>query len=275
MVYKSTDQKTLRAGFISFMLKEGKAKNTASSNAFCVFSLWNKCGQDFFWDTINADDASLRATILPFLEKYYLNQGKTALPGYLSSIRHFKRYLANSAAGEVHLKNDIISHNNTNISTKQAPILAINLLREMNITSSDRNVIIYSAARAYLESIKPQTVDLDKYYLGDSRDYTSLTDIYIQFLRSSQNYQQMPNVIRFDARKGQIASLTYNFDYSRIKSVNPEDLYQALRKEFNVGGENNNHNSWLKWSRSTVDAAKFISEFSDVNDFEEFVSRAY
>ena len=137
----------------------------------------------------------------------------------------------------------------------------------------EKNILIYSAAREYLDSIKPSGIDLDKYYLGDSRDFSSLNDIYIQFIRSAQNYQRMPNVIKFDERKDRIAALACGLDYQRIKDISAEDLYQTLRQEFNAGGVDNNFNSWHKWSKSFVDSARFISDFSDVDDFVEFVHR--
>ncbi len=137
----------------------------------------------------------------------------------------------------------------------------------------DQNVLIYSAAREYLGSIKPSGVSLDKYFLGDSRDFSSLKDVYIQFIRSAQNYQSMPKVIKFDERKERISELTCGLDYQQIKDLSPEELYQSLRREFNAGGADSNYNCWHKWSKSVVDSAKFISDFSDVNDFVEFVSR--
>ena len=61
------------------------------------------------------------------------------------------------------------------------------------------------------------------------------------------------------------------FDYTKIRDLLPEDLYRSFRKQFDCGGADNKHNSWYKWSCSVVDAAKFISEFKDVDDFNKFV----
>ena len=83
----------------------------------------------------------------------------------------------------------------------------------------------------------------------------------------------MPNVIKFEERKDRIAALVFDFDYQQIKDISAEDLYQLLRQEFNAGGADNNRNSWHKWSKSVVDSAKFIADFSGVEDFVEFVSR--
>lgn len=137
----------------------------------------------------------------------------------------------------------------------------------------DKNQLIYNAAKEYLDSIKPSSVNLYKYFLGDSSDFSSLNDIYIQFIRSAQNYQRMPKVIKFDERRDRIAALVCGFDYQQIKDLSPDDLYQSLRREFNAGGADNNYNCWHKWSKSVVDSAKFISDFSDVKDFVEFVKR--
>ena len=137
----------------------------------------------------------------------------------------------------------------------------------------DRNVLIYSAAREYLDSIKPLGVSLDEYFLGDNRDFSSLKDIYIQFIRSAQNYQSMPKVIKFDERKERISELTCDLDYQQIKDLSPEELYQTLRQEFSASSADSNYNCWHKWSKSVVDSAKFISNFSNVGDFVAFVSR--
>ena len=137
----------------------------------------------------------------------------------------------------------------------------------------DNNELIYNTAKEYLDSIKPDGIMLDKYFLGDCRNYSSLKDVYIQFIRSAQNYQRMPNVIKFDERRERISELICNFDYQQIKDISSDNLYWLLRQEFNAGGADNNYNCWHKWSKSVVDSAKFISDFKDVDDFTEFVKR--
>ncbi len=137
----------------------------------------------------------------------------------------------------------------------------------------DKNIMIYKLAMDFLDQIKPKGINLNKYYLGDQRDFSSLKDVYIQLIRSAQNYQQMPKVIKFDDRKEHISALICGFNYHQIKDLSPDDLYQSFRREFNVGGVDNNYNCWHKWSKSVVDSAKFISDFSDAKDFVEFVKR--
>ena len=140
-------------------------------------------------------------------------------------------------------------------------------------TAEDKNIIIYQAAYEYLNGMIPVGMDLEKYFLGDSRNYKSLRDIYVQIIQSAQNYQRMPNVIGFGKRKDKIEEILYGFDYSRIQDLSIDDLYRRFRKEFHVTSTDSKRNSWYKWSHSIVDAAKFMNEFSDVDDFEEFVGR--
>ena len=105
------------------------------------------------------------------------------------------------------------------------------------------NILIFQTALDYLEQIKPASVVLNKYFLGDSRDYSSLKDIYLQFIGSAQNYQGMPKIIQFSKRKDAIAKLLFDYDHTKIKDMSVEDLYQSFRTTFQIGGADNNYNS--------------------------------
>ena len=69
------------------------------------------------------------------------------------------------------------------------------------IDDKSRYINVYKQGEEYLQKITPSDVVLEKYYLGDQRDYQTLDDIFVQFIHSAQNYQRMPNVIAFDKRK--------------------------------------------------------------------------
>ena len=68
----------------------------------------------------------------------------------------------------------------------------------------------------------------------------------------------MPNVIKFTERKEKIKTILCEYDFTEIATYNIEDLYRVFRKEFNVTSEDSNRNSWHKWSKSIIDAAKFM-----------------
>lgn len=139
--------------------------------------------------------------------------------------------------------------------------------------TEEKNKKIYIAAYEFLKDMTPEGVELEKYFLGDSRNYKSLRDIYVQIIHSAQNYQSMPNVLNFAKRKDKIEEILYGFDYSRVQELSVEELYQRFRNEFHVTSTDSKRNSWYKWSHSIVDAANFMNDFVDINDFEEFVGR--
>lgn len=68
----------------------------------------------------------------------------------------------------------------------------------------------YQLAYSYLVDMLPEEVseaDLQKYFIGDRRDFASVQDIYEQLIHSAQNYQRMPNVIKYDQRREQIKDI--------------------------------------------------------------------
>lgn len=139
--------------------------------------------------------------------------------------------------------------------------------------TKERNIKIYNAALDFLKSKKPQEVRLEKYFLGENRNYHSLTDVYVRFIGSAQNYQAMPNIIGFYKRKEEFSSILFNFDFNKIAELTEEDLYRNFREKFHVTSRETSRNSWLKWSRAVIDSAKFIGGFRDAEDFDRFVKR--
>jgi hypothetical protein len=139
-----------------------------------------------------------------------------------------------------------------------------------------KNQIVYRTACRYLHKIKPEQLssdELQKYFVGDRRNFSTLEDVFEQIIHSAQNYQRMPNVIKYQERREPIKGILYDFDLERISLYDVEELYQKFRHEFNVTSVDNNFNSWHKWSKSIVDAAKFICNFKDIEDFKSFVTQ--
>lgn len=135
---------------------------------------------------------------------------------------------------------------------------------------------IYQLAYSYLVDMLPEELPeaaLQKYFIGDRRDFASVQDIYEQLIHSAQNYQRMPNVIKYDQRREQIKDILTGFDVHAIKDMEVDELYYKFRKAFNVTSNDTKHNSWRKWSRSAIDAAKFMSNFKDADDFRGFVAQ--
>ncbi len=137
--------------------------------------------------------------------------------------------------------------------------------------SKERNIKTFNTAYNYLQEVKPAGVQLERYFYGDSRDFKTLTDVYIRFIKSAQNYQAMPNIINFSEREEDLAGILYDFDYQKIAVMSEEELYKTFRNKFNVITTDQKKNSWYKWSCSVVDSAKFVCGFTDIADFDKFV----
>ena len=144
------------------------------------------------------------------------------------------------------------------------------------MTTREKNLIVYHCALEYLHSLLPEGMkkaDLDKYYVGDSRGFESLADIFEQFIQSAQNYQGMPNFIKYSVRRTEIKNILFDFDIAQIADCSVEELYLTFRKAFGITSKDNYFNAWHKWSKSIVDVAKFLCEFGGVDGFLKFVGQ--
>ena len=135
-----------------------------------------------------------------------------------------------------------------------------------------KNQLVYKEAQEYLMNIKPPDIDdLNKYFVGDRKDFTTLQDVYEQIIHSAQNYQRMPNVIKFNERQDKIKEILYFYDFDKIKDYKIDELYYKFRAAFDVTSEDSKHNSWRKWSKSIITAANFMNDFKSIDDFRNFV----
>ncbi len=140
----------------------------------------------------------------------------------------------------------------------------------------NRNVQIYNLAYKFLMDLLPDELtesDLEKYFVGDALEASSLKDVFIQLIASAQNYQSMPNIIKFNDRKEEIGKILNDFDYMTVAQYDTEVLYEQLWETFKFKNRESSHNSWRKWSNAVIDSAKFISVFKDIDDFRNFVGR--
>lgn len=146
----------------------------------------------------------------------------------------------------------------------------------MTLTSKQQLQSIYQYSWDYLLNMLPETMkehDLIQYFQGDVKDFNTLSEVFERLIYSAQNYQSMPNVIKFDSRYTGIKDVLYDFNYLEVKNISDLDLYYKLRETFKITSVDSKHNSWLKWSKSIIDAATFISKFNDVEDFKCFVAK--
>lgn len=133
----------------------------------------------------------------------------------------------------------------------------------------------YNHAVSFLNEHLPDGMTerkLNRYFLSDEVGCKNVSDIFERFIISAQNYQSMPNVIKFAERKEVVKKILYNYDLDKIlKNWDAESLYRHFRKMFKVSSADTRQNSWFKWSNSIIDSAKFLNEFNNVDKFKQFV----
>lgn len=130
---------------------------------------------------------------------------------------------------------------------------------------------IYNISYRYLQEISP-VCDLEKYFVGDQTNPQDLETVFRELIRTAQDYQRMPNVIKFCSREPVIKKMLHDYDLGFIASLDSETLYYLFRKEFGVTTKDSKMNSWYKWSCSVIDSAKFVNQFESVEGFKAFVN---
>lgn len=141
-----------------------------------------------------------------------------------------------------------------------------------NMSEKEKYINLYLFSINYLDQITEGRIDLEKYFCADHKNLNSMKDVFVQFIYSAQNYQRMPNVIKFNERKDEIGIILHEFDIDAVSTMGFKELYYTFRDKFAVTSKDSNQNSWQKWSKSIVDSAKFLKVFKDVDDFKSFVN---
>lgn len=137
---------------------------------------------------------------------------------------------------------------------------------------------IYKEAVDYLYSIKPKEISneqLDRYFFVEGR-YNSKNEVLERLLSSLQNYQRMPNVIKFFDNREQFKKILFDFDCDKIlrEYKDSNELLNAFVKKFSLDSSsfNRKNNSLVKYSKAVISACSFVSQFTNVNDFDKFVN---
>ena len=143
------------------------------------------------------------------------------------------------------------------------------------MNKKEQHKLFYELSINYLYKLLPEDLhktDLEKYFLGDRKDFNSLEDIFEQLIKSAQNYQRMPNVIKFEQKREQFKSILFDFNFRQISELSFDKLYEMFKNNFEIKNFEKKNNCWYKWTKSIIDSSKFISDFSNLDDFKKFIS---
>lgn len=105
----------------------------------------------------------------------------------------------------------------------------------------------------------------------DSAPERTIESIYEMLVIVLQDYQSMPNVIKFFDRKNDIKRILKDFDVNEVSRLSVDDIYNAFKSEFGINIKNEKRNSWYKFSRGVFEGAIFMSKFNTVQEFDIFI----
>lgn len=130
---------------------------------------------------------------------------------------------------------------------------------------------IYEFSKAYLinqtERFFPQfpVSNLNNYkaphifswspYFTATPQTATKSDVMKMFALILQNRVMLPNVIKFEDNHTALCGVTNNFDSFTISSYTPESLVIRLSEVISIPDDSD---SWLKYARSIIDAAKYL-----------------
>jgi len=112
----------------------------------------------------------------------------------------------------------------------------------------------------------------------------SINRLYHSLLESAQNLQMSPNVIgkAISGTKGNIEPLgNFLCEFSPKKvtknfgELTPEKLFEKIRATLYRAPNHGRIKLWLRYCKTILSAAKFLSQFSDPNEFYEFADQYY
>lgn len=144
-----------------------------------------------------------------------------------------------------------------------------------NMNKTEKHKLFYNFSLKYLYEILPKDMkreELEKYFVGDKKDFSCLEDIFEQLIKSAQNYQRMPNVIKFEHKREVFKKLLFDFDFRKLSKSTFNDIYETFKENFEIKKSEKKNNCWYKWTKSIIDASKFINDFEDLDDFLKFIS---
>ena len=84
----------------------------------------------------------------------------------------------------------------------------------------------------------------------------------------------LPNVINYIWRRKEINEILFWLNYKRVlETYDVDGLFDIFQEKFKFIVKDQKRNSWLKRSKSIISSAKFLSQFTSIEDFRQFIER--
>ncbi len=133
--------------------------------------------------------------------------------------------------------------------------------------------LMYKEAKIMLTEICPENVDLNKYF-NLEKTFKSKNDIMHTLLIALQDKQRSDNVIGITKKEKKETFRKLFFDYDCDMILNNYDentLLEMFRRNFKINNIESSRNLWRLYARSVISGAKFLNNFNNAIEFDEFV----
>ena len=143
------------------------------------------------------------------------------------------------------------------------------------LNRNEKMKIIYEEAVKMLDEIKPDNVDMNKYF-NINKNFENMKDVLYVLLISLQDRQALPNIIGLlkEERKETFKKILFDYDAEQIlEHYNEDSLLTAFSENFVIKNIESKSNSWRLYAKSVISASKFLCRFNSVEDFESFIDR--
>lgn len=140
--------------------------------------------------------------------------------------------------------------------------------------TKDKYKKIYQLSKDFLLNNLPNGItekELNSYLIYN-KSFNSLNDIFIRMLVSLQNYQSMPNIIKFEKNFDVFKTILFDFNVHEVaKKYNFDSLYREFCNNFTIANPENKKNSWVKFTKGIISSANYLSKFNDHLEFDKYV----
>lgn len=140
----------------------------------------------------------------------------------------------------------------------------------------------YTEAYSFLVNNLPKGLTEDslrKYFRADCLNSQTMSDVYEQFLVCAQDYQQLPNTIKFKEHKNVLKRILCDFDVNAIvtKWDSRDNLFDEFRKKIRfskpLDDKSKHQNLWWRWCGAAIDSAKFLTQFKSIKDLKSYIEK--
>ena len=128
---------------------------------------------------------------------------------------------------------------------------------------------IYKFSHDYLVKVSDGAVgvtDIDKFInTQDAPNCKSLSDVFEMLLVILQDFQMYPNVIKYHLRQNDIKEAIHFPNLEFCSRLNSDELANYFIEKYN----SNSQRCWQRYCKGIISGAKFLSSFSNYDDFNK------